>query len=382
MDHNKSRKMNTKRMHPFLDESVQKKAKIYEKEKRLFALLKMGVFLVIIVAFYFSGLSHELAYMEKGLSRILTFIIYVFCFQLILFLLTLPLDYFSSYSHEHKWGFSNHTVKSWLIEQGKSFLVGLIVIWIVLGLLFFIMAEFPEFWWLIAGLGSALVSVVFSTLFPVLVFPIFNKYTPIRNKNLTHALKKILSKEGLKSSGFFMEDMSRKTKKENAFLAGLGKTRRVVLGDNLINNMSVPEIVSVMAHEIGHYKYKHIWKFIGIGTIQQIIVFFLLDRIMRILFYEFLNGIRENLSLFPLFLLIFGSISTFLFDPIGNAISRYYEKQADQYAIKNIEEKSSFAQAIAGLANRNLINAYPEKWMKYLFYSHPPVGERLEMVKK
>jgi STE24 endopeptidase len=374
--------MSPDKIHPFLDESIQKKARIYEKEKRVFALLKMFALLIILLAFYFSGLSRELAFIYLDRSIMITFIIYVFCFQLSIFLLTLPLDYNSSYIHEHRWGFSNHTIKSWLIEQVKSFLVGLVVMWIVLGLLFFIMAEFPRFWWLIAGLASALVSVVFSTLFPILVFPLFNKYTPIRNKNLIDALKKILSKEGLKSSGFFMEDMSRKTKKENAFLAGLGKTRRVVLGDNLINNMSVPEIVSVIAHEVGHYKYKHIWKFILLGTFQQIIVFFLLNRIMRVLFSGFLKGVRNNLALFPLFVLLLGIISTFLFEPIGNAISRHYERQADRYAVENIKEENSFSHAIAGLANRNLINAYPEKWMKYLFYSHPPVGERLEMVKK
>jgi STE24 endopeptidase len=374
--------MNSGEMHPFLDESVQKKAKVYEREKRLFGLLKMFALVVIILAFYFSGLSRKLAYMYPDSSMILAFIIYVLCFQASIFLLTLPLDYLSSYSHERKWGFSNHTIKSWLIEQGKSFLVGLIIMWVVLSLLFFIMAEFPRFWWLIAGLASALVSVVFSTLFPILVLPIFNKYTPIRNKVLIDALEKTLSKEGLKSSGFFMEDMSRNTKKENAFLAGLGKTRRVVLGDNLVNNMSVPEIVSVMAHEVGHYKYKHIWKFIVMGTFQQIIVFFLLDRIMRIFFIDFLSRFRANLTFFPFFVLMLGIISTFLFSPAGNAISRYFEKQADQYALENIQDKSSFLQAIAGLANRNLINAYPEKWMKYLFYSHPPVGERLGMVDK
>ena len=374
--------MDSDKIHPLLDKSIQKKARIYEKEKRLFGLFKMLALLMIILGFYFSGISHKLAHIYQDSSIIPSFIIYVFCFQLSIILLTLPLDYFSGYAHEHKWDFSNHTIKSWLIEQGKSFLVGLVVMWIVLGLLFFIMAEFPRFWWLIAGLASALVSVVFSTLFPVLVFPLFNKYTSIRNKVLIEKLDEILSKEGLKSSGFFMEDMSRNTKKENAFLAGMGKTRRVVLGDNLVNNMSVPEIVSVMAHEVGHYRYKHMWKFIVMGTFQQIIVFFFLDRIMRALFIDFLSGFRANLTLFPFFVLVLGVIFTFLFNPLGNSISRYFEKQADRYAVENIEEKNSFSQAIAGLANRNLINAYPEKWMKYLFYSHPPVGERLGMVEK
>jgi len=374
--------MSSEKIHPFLDQSVQRKARIYEKEKRFYALLKMLVLLIIIGCFYFSGLSHALAFICPDNSVLFTLIVYILCFQFLVFFSNLPIDYVSDYLHEHKWEFSNQTVKDWLIEQGKSFLVGLIVMWTVLGLLFFIMDEFPRFWWLMAGLASALVSVVFSTLFPILVFPLFNKYTPIRNKNLIQALKKILSKEGLKSSGFFMEDMSRQTKKENAFLAGLGKTRRVVLGDNLIDNMSVPEIVSVMAHEVGHYKYKHIWKFILIGVVQQVIVFFLLDRVMRIVSPYFMSGIKNNLALFPLFALLLGIISTFLFGPIGNGISRQFEKQADQYALKNIEDTSSFSHAIAGLANRNMINAYPEKWIKLFFYSHPPIGERLERAEK
>jgi len=374
--------MSRYRIHPLLDKNVQQKARQYEKEKRLIALLKMSVLLIIVLAFYYSGLSAGLSNAGKDSSVILAFSLYILCFQSLLFLLTLPFEYFSGYIHEHKWDFSNQTIKSWLLEQGKSFLVGLIMMWILLGLLFLIMNEFPRYWWLIAGLFYAIVSVVFATLFPVLVFPLFNKYTPIRNKNLTGALEKILSKEGLKSSGFFMEDMSRQTRKENASLAGLGKTRRVILGDNLINNMSVPEVVSIMAHEVGHYKHKHIWKSLMIGTLQQVIVFFLLDRIMRLIFPGFMSGIRMNLTLFPFFILILEGVSTFLLGPIGNAISRYYEKQADRYAFENIDDKRSFLEALAGLTNRNLINAYPEKWIKLLFYSHPPVGERLETGEK
>ncbi|MBD3414182.1 MAG: M48 family metalloprotease [Candidatus Aminicenantes bacterium] len=374
--------MNPDAIHPLLDKSVQEKARCYEKEKHLIGLSKLFALLVIILAFYFSGFSQQLAHIYPDRSVILAFSIYVFFFQAIIFLWTLPFDFYSSYSHEHKWGFSNQSISNWLVEQGKSFFVSLVIMWIVLGLLFFIMSRFPSVWWLIAGLASALVSVVFSTLFPIIVLPIFHKYTSIRNKNLKEALNAILSKEGLKSSGFFMEDMSRKTKKENAFLAGLGKTRRVVLGDNLVDNMSVPEIVSVVAHEVGHYKYKHIWKFIIIGTFQQVVVFYLLNGVMRAFSPDFLTGIRENLNLFPLFVLFLSAISTFLSSPIGNALSRSFEEQADQYALEQIKDHKSFSNAIAGLANRNLINAYPKKWIKFLFYSHPPVGERLEKAER
>ncbi len=369
--------MNT--IHPLLDKEKQLQAKRYEKEKRLLGLAGMALSLVILLGFYFSGLSAWLANLNIGNSIILTFILYVLAFQIILVFFGLPLSFYSSYIHEHKWNFSNHTVKSWLWEQTKGFFVGFILMLILLGLLFWIMAVYPQNWWLSAGLAFALVSVIMATIFPVVILPIFNKYTPVENKELTDTLERILSQGGLRSSGFFKEDMSKQTKKENAFLAGLGKTRRVVLGDNLMENMLVPEIESIIAHEVGHYKNKHIWKNIVIGTLEGVVAFFILNLVMRSMFTQFLSSTSWNLSLFPVFVILAGGISIFLFSPFSNAISRYFEKKADRYALESIQDKKAFMTAMAGLADRNLSNAYPEWWVKLLYYSHPPVGERLAM---
>jgi STE24 endopeptidase len=366
-------------IHPLLDKERQLQAKRYEKEKRLLGLASMALSLVILFGFYFSGLSAWLANLHMGDSIIWTFLLYVLSFQMISVFFGLPLSFYSSYIHEHKWNFSNHTVKSWLWEQVKGFLVGFILMLILLGLLFWIMAVYPQGWWLIAGLAFAFVSVVLATIFPVVILPIFNKYTPVENKELTDALERILSEGGLRSSGFFKEDMSRQTKKENAFLAGLGKTRRVVLGDNLMENMSVPEIESIIAHEVGHYKNRHIWKNLIIGTLEGLVGFFILNLVMRSIFAQFLSSTSWNLTFFPVFVVLAGGISVFLFSPFSNALSRYFEKKADRYALENIQDKKAFMTAMAGLAGRNLSNAYPEWWVKFLYYSHPPVGERLAM---
>ncbi len=366
-------------IHPLLDKEKQLQAKRYEKEKRLLGLASMVLSLVILLGFYFSGLSAWLANLQIGNSIIWTFLLYVLSFQMISVFFDFPLSFYSSYVHEHRWNFSNHTVKSWLWEQIKGFLVGLILMLILLGLLFWIMALYPQKWWFIAGLAFAFVSVVLATIFPVVILPIFNKYTPVENKELTDTLERILSEGGLKSSGFFKEDMSRQTKKENAFLAGLGKTRRVVLGDNLMENMSVPEIESIIAHEVGHYKNRHIWKNLVIGTLEGMVAFFILNLAMRSIFSQFLSSTSWNLTLFPVFVIMAGGISVFLFSPFSNAISRYFEKNADRYALGSIQDKKAFMTAMAGLADRNLSNAYPEWWVKLLYYSHPPVGERLAM---
>lgn len=369
-------------IHPLLNKESQKKAKQYEKEKRFLGLAGLVLSLVFLLVFYFSGASLYLANLEIGSSIIGTFLVYVIVLSLSMMVVGFPLAFYSGYVHEHKWNFSNQTVKSWLWEQVKSFLVSMVILILLLGLLLWIMAATPKWWWLFASGAMALVSVVFATLFPVVLAPIFNKYTPIEDKELTDALKRILSRAGLKSSGFFKEDMSRQTKKENAFLAGLGKTRRVVLGDNLLANMMNNEIVSIIAHEVGHYRYHHLGKNISIGTAQQVVVFFILHISLKALFPHFLTTTRWNLALVPVFAILLGALSGLLFGPLNNALSRSFEKQADRYALENIAHKQSFMTALAGLADRNLSNAYPEWWVKFLYYSHPPIGERLEMAEK
>ena len=362
-------------IHPFLDQEKQLKAKTYENEKRKIGIASSLLSLVFILLFYFSGLSDYLA--NINLSFIYVFLIYVTVFQILSTVIGVPLGYYSSYIHEHKWGFSNYTNRTWIIDQLKSFAVSLILLPILLGIFFWVLWKFPETWWLVAATVTTLVSIVFVTLFPVVILPIFNKYDIIEDETLTGQLSEILNKAGLKPSGFFRQDMSRQTKKENAFLAGMGKTRRVVIADNLLEHMSLSEIKSVIAHEVGHYRYSHLPKNILIGTVQQLIIFYLLNIIMKVLYPEFLTSNTNNLSLFPMFSLIMSLLSSLLFGPLNNLISRYFERQADRTSLELYPDKDSFQKAMAGLANRNLSNAYPEWWVKLLYYSHPPIGERL-----
>ncbi len=368
-----------KTTHPLLDPEKQQQARQYEKEKRILGLAGLFWSFVILTIFYFSGLSGQISTLFSNGKFFWTFLFYGAVFLIYLTILSLPLSYLSSYRHEHKWNFSNLTKKAWIWEQFKAFLVSLIFLYIVLALLLWVMDRFSEDWWLIAALVLAGVSVLLTTLFPVLVLPLFNKYTPIEDEQLTGVLESILARGGLKSSGFFKQDMSRQTKKENAFLAGLGKTRRVVLADNLLNNMHVPEIESIIAHEVGHYRYAHLWKNIGIGTLQQILVFFLLHEIARRFFPGFLESSRANLTLLPVLGILMGLISGVLFGPMGQALSRRFERDADAYALDTISDTRDFQTALAGLADRNLSNAYPSWWVKFLYYSHPPIGERLKM---
>lgn len=367
-------------IHPLLDPRRQEMARRYERQKRLIGLAGSAVSLASLLVFYFSGLSADLARIAAGRSIVWTFLIYTAVFLAWMTVIALPLGFYGGYVHEHKWKFSTQNVRGWLGDQAKSFAVGLVMAWLVLALLLWIIERFPLTWWLVAGLAMALVSVVMATLFPVVVAPIFHRYTPIEDQELTDALRGILAQEGLKSGGFFKEDMSRRTRKENAFLAGLGKTRRVVLGDNLIQHMSVPEIVSVIGHEVGHYRHKHIWKGVAAGTLEQLAVFYLLGVVTRALFPGFPGPPREVLTVLPVMLIVGGAAAGFAFGPAMNALSRHFEKEADIYAVHHIKDRRAFATALAGLADRNLGNAYPAWWVKLLYYTHPPIGERLAYI--
>ena len=362
-------------IHHLLDKKKQTKAKKYENEKRKISIFGSILSLSFILVFYFSGLSKFLA--NINLSFIYVFLIYIIIFHILSTLIGLPLGYYSSFIHEHKWGFSNYTNKTWILDQLKSFTVSFILLPIMLGIFFWVLWKFPNIWWLVAATVTTLISIIFVTLFPVVILPIFNKYDPIEYEKLTSQLSEILLKAGLNPSGFFRQDMSRQTKKENAFLAGMGNTRRVVIADNLLEHMSLSEIKSVIAHEVGHYRFSHLPKNIAISTAQQLVIFYLLNIIMKILYPEFLTSNTNNLSLFPMFSLIMGLLSSLLFGPLNNMISRYFERQADRTSLDLYPNKDAFQKAMAGLANRNLSNAYPEWWVKLLYYSHPPIGERL-----
>ncbi len=367
-------------IHPLLDPENQKRAKRYAREKRRFGLAGLAASAAALALFQALGWSARLSRLFAGRSLVAAVLVYAAAFIGWATLWSLPVRWLSGYVHERRWGFSTQTRSGWVSDQVKGFAVSWVFASIGLGLWLFALWLSPRLWWLLAGAGSALIGVVLTALVPVVILPLFNRYTPIADPELTGALRDLLAREGLKSGGFFREDMSRRTRKENAFLAGLGRTKRVVLGDTLAANMTVPEIVSVVGHEVGHDRGRHLWKGIAAGTVEQFAVFFVLDRILRAAVPGFPGPVRFDLAWVPVAVLAGGAVGAIL-GPLGSALSRRFERDADRFAAARTDPRA-FLTALAGLANRNLADAYPRRWVKILTYSHPPIGERLEDVER
>jgi len=367
-----------KEIHPLLDKEKQEKAKVYEWTGRKFGLWGMLVSGVFNLIFYFTGLSSVVANWNAVSSVVLVFIIYMLIYAGIQEVIGLPLSYISGFVIEKNYGFSNQTRREWFKEHLKSFIVSLVLSIIIFGALLIIFQKFSNSWWLVASFFMVFFSVIISIIFPVWIMPIFHKYKPIEDEELKDSLRGILESGGLKIKGFYREDTSRKTTKENAMLAGLGKTKRVILTDNIINNMKLDEIRTVLAHEVGHYKRAHMPKMIFTGLFFNLFSFYVLHLTFTALFPAFLTSIRANITLLPMFLLFLSLIDLTFLKILQNALVRLFENQADTEALRLTGDKGAFKRAMAGLANRNLANAYPNFWVKLIYYSHPPIGERLE----
>ena len=368
-------------IHSLLDQKTQIKAIQYEKEKRQYNLINSLLSGGLIFIFWLYLASPLTRYLFPD-QKLIQFFAYTWIFILFQMPLSLFFSWLSEFKHEHHYNFSNQTLGQWLWDQFKGFLISLLLMPLLLGILYALFTLYPESWWYIAAFAMIALSLIFATIFPILILPLFNKYTPIEDDELTNRLREVLTEYGISIKGFFLQDMSKQTKKENAFLAGMGKTRRVVLSDNIVNNMTLDELETVIAHEVGHYKHKHILKNIFILAFVQVVLFYALHRLMPLISPEFLSSATHNLIDLPLFLLLMSLLSTLFISPFSNALSRYYEKQADTIALEATQNPQAFKTAMAGLANRNLSNAYPTTWMKILYYSHPPVGERLDFADK
>ena len=368
-----------------LDPERQKKAKEYARISRRLMLVDLALGAVYLIAWLGMGWSTALKNSLLGLTHNQWLLVAGFAigFGIGLNLLTLPLSYYEGFVLPHRFELSNQSLRGWIGDQIKSLLLGGVLGIIVLEIIYAVLRADPNSWWLWTGVILLVFNVILANLGPVLIFPIFYKFSPLGEEytDLSRRLVRLAERAHTRVRGVYQFDMSRRTKAANAALAGLGNTRRIILGDTLLKEFNPDEIETVLAHELGHHVYKDIPVGMLINAVLTLGGLYLaaLGLNWGVDYFGF-DGVSDIAAL-PLLALAMG-IYGLVTMPLSNAYSRWRERRADEYAIKTTGNGSAYASALTRLANQNLAEADPEPWVEFLLYSHPALNRRIAMAQK
>jgi len=355
-------------------------ARRYNRIRRWLGIGEFAISLALLVVLVITGWTFKLqnlAYMGGLLqSYSLALFVYVIMLLVIGKVLGLGMDYYS-FRLEHRYQLSNQKFRGWAWDEVKGFLVSAILAAILAELLYFVIRQFSQHWWLVAWVGFLGVVVLLAQLAPVVLFPIFYKFEPLQDEELKLRLVRLGERAGTRVRGVYKWHLSEKSKKANAALTGLGNTRRIILADTLLDNYSADEVEAVLAHELGHHFHKHIFKSIGVQAAVTMLGFWAANWTLHYAVER--RHIFVSLSDFanlPLLVLIFAVLS-FLLMPALNAFSRFNERQADRYAFENIASVAPFISSMNKLAEQNLAERTPSRWVEWWFHSHPAVARRV-----
>lgn len=293
-------------------------------------------------------------------------------------LLDIPFNLYGTFRIEKKYGFSTITPGLWTSDFIKNTLISAVLLALLLAPLLALILYAPATWWFWAWLFFALFQLLILWLYPVVIAPLFNKYEPIRDEGLKERIIALMGKAGLRIEGVYQVDASRRSRHSNAYFTGIGKARRIVLFDTLIGSHTAEEILSILAHEVGHWKKKHILKQLLFIETASFFVFYALYRLLEwpLLYSTFgLGGIVPYAGLFLLSAVL--KPIPFFITPVGSMISRSFEREADDYSFSLMGTTGSLVSALKRLATENLANLHPHPFFAWFYYSHPPLTERI-----
>ena len=359
-------------------EETLTRAKQYSRRKTRLTIIQLLLTVIFLITMLLSGASVFLKNLVAGWSQnfYLQVALYLAIFSGVYYSLFVGLDFYSGFLLERKFSLSNQTALGWLKKNVKKGLLSLLILLIAGQTVYFFLRHFPHHWWLPATAAWLLLTIVLAKITPVLIIPLFYKCSPLAEGELKERLLKLGKNCGVGIRDVFEVQLSRDTRKANAAVAGLGKGRRILLGDTLSKNYSDEEIEAIFAHELGHVRLFHTWKILGFGAVVSLASFYMTFLLFEagVSFLAF-NEIY-NVAAFPLLALILTAAGLILM-PIQQGCLRHLEKQADMFAINHIQNKQSFVSAMTKLAKQNLSDPSPSRWEELLLYDHPPISKRL-----
>ena len=365
-----------------------------EKLKKIFAytvdsehfhmvttLASQGLFLAILLSGFLPWLVWTINLYHYG--PIVIGLIFFAVLSILTNLLHIPFGLYEIFVIEERYGFNVMNFKMWILDLLKSIVISAILGGLLLGLLLVLLIHGGEAWWVWAWILVGGFELFLLWLFPVVILPLFNKFDPIENKMLEDRIRTLMEKVGLRAKGVFKMDASKRSKHTNAFFVGLGRTKRIVLFDTLLASHAEEEILSILAHEAGHWKKKHVLRMIVPLEILSFVAFYVVAKLLYwpLLYQTF--GFQESPVYVGIFLIgTFLGLLGFFAQPLESAISRKFELEADDFALKLTGMAEPMRSALKRLASDNLANLFPHPLYAWFYYSHPPLIERIARLHK
>ncbi|WP_435333396.1 M48 family metallopeptidase [Haloarchaeobius sp. TZWWS8] len=356
----------------------------YQRARTGLSLVSTWVSMGFLLVALYTGLVTDVvvALTESGLPPLAQGVAFVVLLLLGSQLVSIPFDLYSTFVVEEAFDFNNQTPRLWL----RDFAVGTVVNTVIVGALtaavLWFVGQLPTYWpaaaWaLVVGFSLAML-----VLKPRVIDPLFNEFTPVEESDLRDAVDEVFDRAGFECEQVYEMDASKRSGHSNAYFVGFGRTKRVVLYDTLVEQMTVPEVQSVLAHELAHWKRGHIWKFVGLAALQFAVVFGVLGYLVNQSWLYALFGLPQEATYAGLFvaLLFVGPVMQ-LTSPLQNYFSLAYEREADAFAVETMGAEP-MATALASLAGENLSNPFPHPLYETFHYDHPPIPERIKYVRE
>lgn len=361
-----------------LDPERQRLAREYAGIRRRLFFLELGATALGVVLLIAMGWSTLLRDWAEGTSANpwVVVALYGVALGVIYTLLTLPLGFYGSYALPHRYGLSTQTLGGWIADNVKELALSALFGLAGLELLYWLLRTFPDWWWALMAALAWLFGVAMAQLAPVLIMPLFFKFRPLDDPELAQRLTSLAERAGTRVRGVFVMDMSSRTTAANAMLAGMGRTRRIILGDTLLEGYTHDEIETILAHELAHHVHNDLLKGLAAQAALMPAGMWVASLVLGWGVGAFgFRGIEDvaALPLFAVAMMAFGLVSL----PLGNFMSRRMERAADRYAIRTTGKRDAFRSVMLKLASQNLAEAEPPAWVRFLFYSHPPISERI-----
>lgn len=367
-----------------IDQALLARTRDYNVEHTQFGFISSIFQNIVLLLFIFVLLNiYNSWVMAFGLPFILSGLVFFILLSYADTVISMPFSLYNTFKIENKYGFNTMTFKLWVMDTIKSLIILTIIMSLLISAALFLINKSPELWWLWVWSFLLAFGIFMMYISPYVIEPLFHKFSPLDDEELESGIRDMMKKAGIKVSRIFRVDASRRTKHTNAYFTGIGKVKRIVLYDTLLEKMDRDEILSVLAHEVGHWKKKHILKRIVQTEAVALVAIYISYHLLRSEFLIELFSIDTSSFFAKLVLISFiASIVAFPLGPVFNWVSRRHENEADKYSFDLTGNSGSMISALVKLSRDNLSNLYPHPLYALFHYSHPPVIERIKRIKR